>query len=184
LGAITINSSTTFTRNVAYYIIGQISKFVHSGATRIGVSSSSSSLIASAFLNTNGTMALVSYNSSSLAQSVKIVVGANSFSYSIPGSSACTFSWNNATQAVSELQIEDQKLHITPNPAVNEINLTFPLTVKANIALVSLNGYVLFQQDISNVSESKINTHKLSSGIYLVRLQDEKNSIFSRFIKS
>lgn len=184
LGAITINSSTTFTRNVAYYIIGQISKFVHSGATRIGVTSSSSSLIASAFLNTDGTMALVSYNSSSSAQSVKIIVGANSFTYIIPGSSACTFSWNNTTQAVSELQMEGQKIHISPNPAVNEINLTFPLTLKGNIELVSINGYVLLQQDISNVSESTINTDKLSSGIYLVRLQNESTSIFSRFIKS
>ena len=35
-GAITINSSSTFTRNVGYYIIAHASKFVPSGSTRIG----------------------------------------------------------------------------------------------------------------------------------------------------
>ena len=184
LGAITINSSTTYTRNVSYYIIGQISKFVRPGATRIGVSSTNSSVTATAFLNTDGTMALVTYNSSSSAQSTKIIVGSSSFTYSVPALSACTFVWNSNTQAVTDLQTDNRKLMIMPNPVINEITLKFPQISKASVELMSINGLVLFQQNISNVSESLIKTDKLPAGIYMVRLCSDKTSLFSRFIKS
>ena len=184
LGAITINSSTTFTRNLSYYIIGQISKFVRPGAIRIGVSSTSSSLVATAFLNTDGTTALVVYNSASSAQTIKVLIGSNSFSYSVPALSACTFVWNINTQAVTDLQTDNRKLMIMPNPVINEITLKFPQISKASVELMSINGLVLFQQNISDVSESLIKTDKLPAGIYMVRLSSDKTSLFSRFIKS
>ena len=184
LGAITINSSTTFTRNLSYYIIGQISKFVRPGAIRIGVSSTSSSLVATAFLNTDGTTALVVYNSASSAQTIKVLIGSNSFSYSVPASSACTFVWSNNTQALSDLQPDSRKLLIISNPVNNEIMLKFPQINRGTVELISINGSVLFNKDISDVSESRIKTDKLPTGVYLVRLLGEKACLFSRFIKS
>ena len=184
LGAITISNSTSFTRNVSYYIIGQVSKFVKSGAIRLSTLSSSSSITATSLLNTDGTISLICYNSSSYAQSIKIIVGSNAFTYSLPALSTNTFSWNSITQAVSDLQSDNQKLKITPNPAINEITLNFPLLNKAKLEMISANGLVLFRQNIFDDKESRIKTSLLPAGIYFVRVFNENTNLFARFIKS
>ncbi|WP_264522978.1 RICIN domain-containing protein [Flavobacterium sp. N502536] len=93
LGAITVNNSTSYTKNVAYYIIGQISKFVKPGAVRIGSSSTSGTIQTVGFKNPDGSIALVVYNSGS-ANTIKVVSGASAFNYSVPASSAVTFNWS------------------------------------------------------------------------------------------
>lgn len=93
LGAITVNNSTSYTRNVAYYIIGQISKFVKPGAVRIGSSSTSGTIQTVSFRNPDGSIALVVYNSGS-ANTIKVVSGSSAFNYSVPASSAVTFNWS------------------------------------------------------------------------------------------
>jgi len=97
LGAITVNNSTSYTRNSPYYIIGQISKFVKNGAVRIGSSSTNGSITASAFKNTDGSTVLVIYNAGG-SNTVKVVQGSNAFNYTVPASSAVSFKWtDNAT---------------------------------------------------------------------------------------
>ncbi len=93
LGAITVNSSTSYTKNSPYYIIGQISKFVKNGAVRTGISSTNGSISAAGFVNNDGSVVVVAYNSSSSDSSTKIVSGSQAFTYTIPGSSAVTFKW-------------------------------------------------------------------------------------------
>lgn len=56
----TQNDELVYTPN--YYVIGQFSKFIHSGAVRIGISSYTSSLEVTAFKNTDGSIAVVIYN--------------------------------------------------------------------------------------------------------------------------
>jgi glucosylceramidase len=93
LGAVTVNNSTSYTKNVAYYIIGQISKFVKPGAVRISSSSTSGSIQTVGFKNPDGSIALVVYNSGS-ANTIKVVSGSSAFNYSVPASSAVTFNWS------------------------------------------------------------------------------------------
>ncbi|KQB40333.1 Beta-glucosidase [Flavobacterium aquidurense] len=93
LGAITVNNSTSYTKNVAYYIIGQISKFVKPGALRINSSSTNGTILSSAFKNPDGSIALVIYNSGS-SNTIKIVSGSSAFNYTVPASSAVTFNWS------------------------------------------------------------------------------------------
>ncbi len=62
LGAVTITNSTSYTKNVAYYIIGQISKFVKAGALRVGTSSTNGSITSAGFKNTDGSLSLLVYN--------------------------------------------------------------------------------------------------------------------------
>ena len=97
LGAITVNNSTSYTRNVAYYIIGQISKYVKPGAVRIGSSSSSGSIVSVGFKNPDGSIALVVYNTSGSSNTIKVVSGSSAFNYAVPGSSAVTFTWGAGT---------------------------------------------------------------------------------------
>ncbi|WP_433815596.1 RICIN domain-containing protein [Flavobacterium johnsoniae] len=97
LGAITVNNSTSYTRNVAYYIIGQISKYVKPGAVRIGSSSTSGSILSVGFKNPDGSIALVVYNTSGSSNTIKVVSGSSAFNYAVPGSSAVTFTWGAGT---------------------------------------------------------------------------------------
>ncbi|TRW23354.1 T9SS type A sorting domain-containing protein [Flavobacterium zepuense] len=96
LGAITVNNSTSYTRNSPYYIIGQISKFVKNGAVRIGSSSTNGSITTSAFKNTDGSTVLVIYNAGG-SNTVKVVQGGNAFNYTVPASSAVSFKWTDNT---------------------------------------------------------------------------------------
>ena len=184
LGAITINNSTSYTRNVSYYIIGQVSKFIQSGAKRLSCLSSNSSIYTTAFQNTDGSISLVCYNSSSSAQTIKVLVGSSSFSFSMSAVSTCTFTWNTSTQAVANLNDNTNKLRVYSNPAGNEITLSFPVTRKAAIELFSMNGSFFIRKNVSDVLETKINTDNLPAGIYMVRLQNETTHLYSKFIKS
>ncbi|MEO6176661.1 MAG: RICIN domain-containing protein [Flavobacterium circumlabens] len=97
LGAITVNNSTSYTKNVAYYIIGQISKFVKPGALRINSSSTNGNIVSAGFKNPDGSIALVVYNSGGSSNTIRIVSGSSAFDYAVPGSSAVTFTWGAGT---------------------------------------------------------------------------------------
>ncbi len=75
LGALTIASNGSVTRNVAYYIVAHMSKFVRPGALRTSTTSSSSSLISTGFINSsaNGSSkVLVVYNNGQRDQTFNI----------------------------------------------------------------------------------------------------------------
>jgi len=97
LGAITINNSTSYTRNVAYYIISHFSKFVKANAVRIGASSNNGNLITTAFKNSDGSKVAVVLNNSGGAISFRIVWNNASFTYSLAAGSVVTFKWNNGS---------------------------------------------------------------------------------------
>jgi glucosylceramidase len=102
-GALTING-TTITRNVGYYIIAQISKFVQANAVRIGANSSGS-IQTAAFRNPDGTKVLLAYNTSSSAVSFKVKWGSQSFTYNIPGGTSATFRWSGSTSSSTSAPI-------------------------------------------------------------------------------
>jgi glucosylceramidase len=92
-GMVTINSVTgALTYPVDYFTLGHFSKFVYSGAKRI-YSSNATGILTSAYLNPDGSKALVAFNDSSAAQTFQVNWGSQSFSYTLPGLSAVTFAW-------------------------------------------------------------------------------------------
>ncbi len=181
LGAITINNSSSYTRNVSYYIVGQISKFVRAGAIRFGVSSTSSSLVATAFSNVDGSIALIAYNSNSTAQTIKVNSGINSFIYSVPASSVATFVWNINAQDDKKLSDDNSSIQIFSNSSNHEILFKFPYITRATFSVFSINGSLLYNQDISEVSEKKIKTEKLSTGMYFVRIFTGISNYLAKF---
>lgn len=153
LGAITVNNSTSYTRNVAYYIIGQISKFVKPGAVRIGASSTSGSILSVAFKNPDGTTALVIYNTSGSSNTIKVVSGSSAFNYAVPGSSAVTFNWgtsspiavtgvsvNPTSSTITAGQTQQLTATVSPSNATNTaVNWSSSNTA---VATVNSNGLV------------------------------------------
>ncbi|GAC1310787.1 MAG: ricin-type beta-trefoil lectin domain protein [Mucilaginibacter sp.] len=92
LGAVTI-SGTNYTHNTGYYIVAHASEFVKVGAVRISSNTFPSSIQNVAFKNPDGTKVVIALNTSTSAQSFKILWGNESFTYSLPAGAAATFTW-------------------------------------------------------------------------------------------
>jgi glucosylceramidase len=97
LGAITINNSTSFTRNVGYYIIAHFSKFVGANAMRIAASSNHGNLITTAFKNNDGSKAVVVLNNSASSLTFRIVWNNKSFTYTLDGGNVVSFKWTGTS---------------------------------------------------------------------------------------
>lgn len=95
LPAVTVNGSTT-TKNVAYYIIAQMSKVINANGVRIGSSSNNSNLICTAVKNSDGSYALVVANSSGSAINFNVSWNNKAFDYNLAGNSVVSFKWTNS----------------------------------------------------------------------------------------
>ena len=90
-GALTIQDGI-INRNVSYYIIGQIAKFINPGAIRTLSSASDASLATTSFNLKNGKKAILILNKSEAKQ---IVLEANNqyYTFNIPAKAASTIIW-------------------------------------------------------------------------------------------
>ncbi|WP_035668237.1 glycoside hydrolase family 30 beta sandwich domain-containing protein [Flavobacterium sp. 83] len=91
-GALTINSSDNFTRNVGYYIIAHASKFVPAGSVRIA-STISGNLNNVAFKTPSGKNVLIIENDGSTAEIFNVKFNGNWVTTSLESGSVGTFIW-------------------------------------------------------------------------------------------
>ncbi|HEX3790678.1 MAG TPA: ricin-type beta-trefoil lectin domain protein [Pseudonocardiaceae bacterium] len=84
--------------NIEYYDMGQLTKFVKPGAYRVA-STANGNVPNVAFHNPDGSTALVAYNNTSSAQTVKVNWGNQTFSYSLPTMTSATFTWTGSQSA-------------------------------------------------------------------------------------
>ncbi len=80
---------------VEYYTMGHLTKFVKPGAYRID-SNDNSTVRNVAWKNPDGSKALIAYNSGTGNQSVRVNWGGSSFTYTLPGRTSATFTWNGS----------------------------------------------------------------------------------------
>ena len=94
-GVITIDSGTkAITKNGSYYSLGHASKFVKSGAQRIGSNDTSSTPIKNvAFVNTDGSIVVFAVNEATDIRNIQIDWNGDSLIYPIPARSVTTFTW-------------------------------------------------------------------------------------------
>ena len=98
-GIVSINSTTgALSYPADYYSLGHFSKFILPGAQRI-YSSNAQGILTSAFLNSDGSKALVAFNDTSSPQTFQVNWGTQSFSYTLPGLAAATFTWTGTAGA-------------------------------------------------------------------------------------
>ena len=95
-GIVTIDQSTgnvTYTSD--YYALGQASKFVTPGASRIDLNSfGAGNLEDVAFKNTDGSKVLVTYNGGSSSKNIQVEWNNEAFSYTLAAGAAATFKWS------------------------------------------------------------------------------------------
>jgi glucosylceramidase len=91
-GALTIITSDTFQRNVAYYIIAHASKFVPMGSVRIG-SNSSGDLQNVAFITPSGSKVLIVENDGTTTQIFNIKFNDKWVTTSLDAGSVGTYTW-------------------------------------------------------------------------------------------
>jgi glucosylceramidase len=85
---------------VEYYDMGQLTKFVKPGAYRIA-STANPAVPNVAWLNPDGSKALVTYNETGAAQPVTVNWGGESFTYTLPARTAATFTWSGTQSGTS-----------------------------------------------------------------------------------
>ena len=184
LGAITVNNSTSYSRNVSYYIIGQISKFVKTGAVRIGSAISGGSITATAYKNPDETISVVTYNSNSASQTVKMVWNSQSIIATIPGSSVATYVWNASVNGISDIKLN--QITLSPNPGKDKVTLRHRENSKSykSVSFIALDGKTMLSQPILNDgTESSINVSALANGVYMVKVVGNGELYYGRFIK-
>jgi glucosylceramidase len=81
---------------VEYYDMGHLTKFVKPGAYRVD-STSSDTVPNIAYLNPDGTRALIAYNNTTSTQTVRVNWSGQNFSYSLPTKTSATFTWKPGT---------------------------------------------------------------------------------------
>lgn len=92
-GAITINSSDSYERNVSYYIIAHASKFVPPGSVRVA-STQKGNINSIAFKTPEGKKVLILENDGDANEKCTIEYNQKLFSTSLDGGFVATFIWN------------------------------------------------------------------------------------------
>jgi glucosylceramidase len=95
-GVVTVDSSSgAATYNPEYYLLGHVSKFAFGGAKRVTSNTIDGMLTDVAFVNPNGTLALVVMNVGGGAAMFRVRTTAHEFSYSLPAGATATFVWQD-----------------------------------------------------------------------------------------
>ena len=89
---------------------------------------------------------------------------------------------------VSELlaatQFDDSAFSLFPNPATNVINIESKNYAITKVSLTDLNGRIVKQSVVDNLSNFKINISDLSSGVYMMNITSKEGSVIKKVIKN
>jgi glucosylceramidase len=91
---VTVNgTSGNITYGTEFYTMGQFSKYVLPGATRV-YSSNAPGIVSAAFVNPDNSSVLVAFNDSGQSETFEVQWGTQSFTYTLPALAAATFTWS------------------------------------------------------------------------------------------
>jgi glucosylceramidase len=161
---ITVNSTTgAVTKGVEYYTLGQYSKFVLPGAQRI-YSSNANNINTVAFLNPDGSHALVAYNASSNVTGFNIVWGNQVFSYTLPGFGAVTFTWTGTQTGTSVLPAKSQiQASSLSTERGIQTEYTGDTTNGYDVGYTTNNAYLVFNNVDFSTGVSSVNVRSASN---------------------
>ncbi|WLR54806.1 carbohydrate-binding protein [Mesobacillus subterraneus] len=150
-GVVTIDSETgEITKNVEYYVLGHVSKFVEPGAHRIQSSDINdlSNIENVAFINPDGSKVMLAMNTSDRETEIKVRWGDKSFLYTLDAGSVATFKWSGeqaGSQVISalskvEAELYDESNKDIPSEVTNDVGGGKSLTG------ITKGDYIAFEQ--------------------------------------
>lgn len=81
-------------------------------------------------------------------------------------------------------EISANQIVMSPNPALNQLNLNFgALVEKAELTVLNLQGKALITRTITNTQAEILNVSSLSKGIYLVKIVENGKVTNGKFVK-
>jgi glucosylceramidase len=125
-GILTVGPGDTVTPDAEYYALGHLSRFVQPGAVRIastsfGTTGWNGQIMDVAFVNPDGSTALVAHNENDNPQSFSVSENGQSFDYTLPGDSLATFVWASPPEPALRLRALDPSgwlaTAVPPGPA-------------------------------------------------------------------
>src|SRR4029079_12296670 len=99
---VNVNTSGAISYPIDFYTLGHFSRFVLSGAHRV-YSSNATGILTAAFVNPDGSKALVAFNDRRAAVTFQVRWGDKAFSSSLPGYAGATFTWSGAASGTTTL---------------------------------------------------------------------------------
>ena len=85
---------------------------------------------------------------------------------------------------LSSPEFQKQQLTLYPNPASNQINLSFKSVLdNVNVKIISITGQTLYQQSNLSGDNLSLNISDLTKGVYIIQVSDGISVSNSKFIK-
>lgn len=174
MGAITLDDNNhAVTRNVAYYIISQLSKDLQAGAVRIDSGELNGDVHHVAFTNPDESIVLLAYNASS-ANSADMAINwrDKSFNYAIPARTAVTFKWH-ADETTDDIKVEAED-YIAMSGIAEEN--TIDIDGGENVGWIDSGDWMKYQVNIPTTSNYTISYRIASPTGASLQLQQDNNS--------
>jgi hypothetical protein len=84
--------------------------------------------------------------------------------------------------SLNEININD--INIYPNPSDGILNIeSFSNILNGKLKLTNLEGRTVYNVEVKNKKEYKLNFDNLPSGVYFIEFQSEKKNIAKKWIK-
>lgn len=162
---ITVNSKTgAVTKDVEYYTLGHYSKYALPGAKRI-FSSNTNGIDTVAFLNPDGSKALVAFNNTTASVSFSVQWGTLAFPYTLASHAAATFTWSGTQSGVPIIPATSQ-IQASSYSSENglETETTSDSTGGYDLGYVTNGAYAIYNNVDFGTGVTKLNVRTASAG--------------------
>jgi len=89
------------------------------------------------------------------------------------------------TETLSTNDILNTKLSVYPNPVNNMVNVSNSLNVLMNsVSITDINGRVVKNVVLSNVSDAQINVAELNTGVYFLKIETNEGTATKKIVKN
>ena len=103
------------------------------------------------------------------------------FSSFVEGGRSILLTITGDSEELGTVELGSSKLAVYPNPATTEVNITLEGAKIAQVDVADVTGRVVSSQAVKN---GKVNVSNLSSGVYFLRVKDDKGvTRIQKFIK-
>lgn len=165
----------------AYYVFRHIAQYVDTGSTRIGAQGGN----AMSFLNPNGSIVTVAYNSGTSASQTTISVSGKKYQVSIPAKGWATLvvNWEKPVKTNDAVSHNAKRSGLRVSCKANGYSVNLPSNQAGRIELLTANGRVLESRQIPQGSHQiLLGKHASYNGMLLVRVVNGSEIKTARFL--